>query len=173
MANDSIIWNFQNEGKPFDELPSIVKRNPKLLYEYVHTGEMPNADLIEELTNDYKVKVNEMIDSMQKNMSYFEEDFYFDASEAEHKLKNILDQHFDMLIENGYFNFLISFEEEYLNMPYTEKPLSLKRIEKKVLSECNKLQQWVNKAQLEDYSQILWSKIMIMLAKDAIKELEE
>ena len=38
MANDEINWNFQNDGKPFDELPSIVKRNPKLLYEYVRTA---------------------------------------------------------------------------------------------------------------------------------------
>ena len=26
---------------PFDELPIIVKRNRKLLYEYIRTGELP------------------------------------------------------------------------------------------------------------------------------------
>lgn len=173
MTGNGINCDFQKYGKPFDELPSIVKRNPKLLYEYVRTGEIPNLDLIQDLINDYKAKATQMIDSMQKNISYFEEDFNFDASKAELKLKNILDQHFDILIENGYFNFLISFEEECLNMPYAERPLSLKRIEKKVQRECNKHQQWFNKTQFEDYSQLLWSKIMIKMAKDTIKELEE
>ena len=27
--------------KPFDELPVIVKRSRKLLYEYIRTGELP------------------------------------------------------------------------------------------------------------------------------------
>lgn len=26
---------------PFDELPIVVKRNRKLLYEYIRTGELP------------------------------------------------------------------------------------------------------------------------------------
>ena len=31
----------KKELKPFDELPHIVKRNRKLLYEYIRTGELP------------------------------------------------------------------------------------------------------------------------------------
>ena len=31
----------KGELKPFDELPSIVKRNRRLLYEYIRTGELP------------------------------------------------------------------------------------------------------------------------------------
>ncbi len=30
------------ELKPFDELPIAVKRNRKLLYEYIRTGELPD-----------------------------------------------------------------------------------------------------------------------------------
>jgi len=32
----------QSELLPFDELPIVVKRNRKLLYEYIRTGELPN-----------------------------------------------------------------------------------------------------------------------------------
>jgi len=31
----------KTELLPFDELPVIVKRNRKLLYEYIRTGELP------------------------------------------------------------------------------------------------------------------------------------
>ena len=35
-------WDFQKDGKPFDELPIIVKRNRRNLYEYIRTGELPD-----------------------------------------------------------------------------------------------------------------------------------
>lgn len=35
-------WDFTKDGIPFDELPIIVKRNRKLLYEYIRTGELPS-----------------------------------------------------------------------------------------------------------------------------------
>jgi hypothetical protein len=31
----------KKELLPFDELPIVVKRNRKLLYEYIRTGELP------------------------------------------------------------------------------------------------------------------------------------
>ena len=34
-------WDFTKEAKPFDELPVAVKRNRRLLYEYIRTGELP------------------------------------------------------------------------------------------------------------------------------------
>ena len=34
-------WDFTKDGKPFDELPIIVKRNRRNLYEYIRTGELP------------------------------------------------------------------------------------------------------------------------------------
>ena len=34
-------WDFQKDGKPFEELPVNVKRNRKNLYEYIRTGELP------------------------------------------------------------------------------------------------------------------------------------
>ena len=33
--------NKKKELLPFDELPIVVKRNRKLLYEYIRTGELP------------------------------------------------------------------------------------------------------------------------------------
>ena len=35
-------WDFQKDGKPFDELPIQVKRNRRNLYEYIRTGELPD-----------------------------------------------------------------------------------------------------------------------------------
>ena len=34
-------WDFTKDAVPFDELPIIVKRNRKNLYEYIRTGELP------------------------------------------------------------------------------------------------------------------------------------
>ena len=34
-------WDFTKDGIRFDELPVIVKRNRKNLYEYIRTGELP------------------------------------------------------------------------------------------------------------------------------------
>ena len=56
-------WDFQKDSMPFDELPSVVKRNPRFLYEYIRTGKMPDVDLLEDL-----VKCN--IKSAKRMMSF-------------------------------------------------------------------------------------------------------
>jgi len=35
-------WDFTKDGKPFEELPVVVKRNRRNLYEYIRTGELPD-----------------------------------------------------------------------------------------------------------------------------------
>ena len=34
-------WDFLKDADPFDDLPVQVKRNRRLLYEYIRTGELP------------------------------------------------------------------------------------------------------------------------------------
>ena len=40
-AKKTAKWDFQKDGKHFDELPIAVKRNRRALYEYIRTGELP------------------------------------------------------------------------------------------------------------------------------------
>lgn len=39
--NDSAKKTKKEDLLPFDELPVVVKRNRRLLYEYIRTGELP------------------------------------------------------------------------------------------------------------------------------------
>ena len=41
MAAKKTSAKKNDDLKPFDELPSVVKRNRRLLYEYIRTGELP------------------------------------------------------------------------------------------------------------------------------------
>ena len=169
-------WDFQKDGKPFDELPSVVKRNPKFLYEYIRTGELPNLDLIEDLMKNYKKEAITIIEESKGAFSQWKSLFDFRADEDDHENVNVFDKYFDKLIESGYFNILIGFEQIYYERPYNpeEDPLSLKKVKNEVIhvQKMNKI--YFSSRNTENYyTMMLWFKIQLHLAENMLKELEE
>ena len=169
-------WDFQKDGKPFDELPSVVKRNPGFLYEYIRTGELPNLDLIEDLMKNYKKEAITIIEESKGAFSQWKSLFDFRADEDDHENVNVFDKYFDKLIESGYFNILIGFEQIYYERPYDpeEEPLSLKKVKEEVIRVQSINKMYFSSERTEEYyTMMLWSKIQQRLAENKLKELEK
>ena len=164
-------WDFQKDGKPFDELPSVVKRNLGFLYEYIRTGELPNIDLIEDSIK-YDIKAaKEIIDFAKHDVPFraFKEIAY----EREYKIKEFYDEYF---IKSGYFNRILTFEEIYMDISDIHPdigPMSLKKI-KYELERAQKLNgKYFSPSHSHAYALELWAEIITRIAENKLKELEE
>lgn len=164
-------WDFQKEGKPFDELPTLVKRNPRFLYEYIRTGELPNLDLIEDAIK-YDIRAAKKIIEFAKRHSSYKM-FEAIAYKQEYKIREFYEEYF---IKSGYFNSLLTFEEIYVDICDLDPaigPVSLKKIqyELKRAQKINDL--YFHPNHVYAYAKGLWGEIITRIAENRIKELEE
>ena len=161
-------WDFQKDGMPFDELPSVVKRNPGFLYEYVRTGKMPDVDLLEDLVKCNIKSAKRMIKSAKNDLSLYGNFSNKFATEEHYKAKEAYDEFF---IESGYIYRLFTFEELAYDVDnfYPDDPSSLRRI----YYELDCFEKTTGIEPPRDYALILWLKAVQQSAENKLKELEE
>lgn len=181
-------WNFQKIGKPYDELPNEVKRNPELLYEYIRTGEIPNINSnniinpseevlkaskenLEKLIKKDTEDAMKIIDFAKRNGHSF---FMRTATKNDLTIKEYYDEYF---IESGYYKELFDFNElpsDITHFSVTEGPDSLIKVESEVEQAIKINKIYFSAKILENqYANALWGEILTRIAEDRLKELEE